>query len=221
MEYMIKYFTIYGERCSGTNFLMHSILNNFSIEYTTKYTWKHFFGHYNFQNNEEEDETLFIAIVRNPITWIDSLYKKMHHIPLENKGTYHNFLFNTFYSIYEDTYTEIMEDRHIITKNRYKNIFELRNVKNNYLIKEMKKKVKNYILIRYEDLRDQYDVVLHFLKNKFNLKQKEDPFVKITNYKGIKNKIYEKKKVELPIQIIKKILNNVNIEQEKSLGYIK
>jgi len=39
----------------------------------------------------------------------------------------------------------------------------MRKIKNNYLINDMKKKVKNYILIRYEDLRDNYDVVLDFL----------------------------------------------------------
>ena len=75
----IKYFTIYGERCSGTNFLMQSITENFNIEYTTKYCWKHFFGHYKFENNEEEDETLFIGIIREPISWIDSFFKKKHH----------------------------------------------------------------------------------------------------------------------------------------------
>ena len=137
---MVKYFTIYGERCSGTNFLMQSIIQNFNIEYTTKYTWKHFFGHYNFENNDDENETLFIGIIRHPITWLDSFFSKLHHIPHENRENIHTFLFNEFYSIYEDTLTEITEDRHIITKNRYKNIFELRNVKNDFLINDMKKK---------------------------------------------------------------------------------
>ena len=81
------------------------------------------------------------------------------------------FLFNEFYSVNEHS-NEIMEDRHFLTKERYKNIFELRKVKNNYLIKEMPTLVKNYLLIRYEDLRDNYDVVLKFIQKKFNLIQK-------------------------------------------------
>ena len=136
----IQYFTVYGERCSGTNFLTSAIEENFNLEFTSKYTWKHFFGHYKFENNEDEDNTLFIGIVRNPITWIDSFYKTPHHIPNENTVNIHTFISNSFYSIYSDN-KEIIEDRHILTNEKYNNIFELRYVKNNYLITEMKKNV--------------------------------------------------------------------------------
>jgi hypothetical protein len=217
---MLKYFTIFGERCSGTNFLEHAIKENFELEYTIKYAWKHFFGHYSFEYNQEENETLFIGIVRNPITWIDSLFAKMHHIPIENKATIKTFLFNQFYSIYEDRPEEIMEDRHLHTKNRYKNIFEMRQTKNEYLINDMKTKVKHYILIRYEDLRDNYDAVLDFFKNKFNLKQKNETYIKIDTYKGNNTKIFRKKNVTLTKKNINLIKNNIDIQQEKSLGYI-
>jgi len=218
---MLKYFTIFGERCSGTNFLEHAIKENFELEYTIKYAWKHFFGHYSFENNEEEDQTLFIGIVRNPITWIDSLFAKMHHIPDENKLNIKTFLFNEFYSVYEDRPEEIMEDRHIDTKKRYKNIFEMRDVKNQYLINDMKGKVKNYILIRYEDLRDNYNVILDFLKNKFNLISKNKEYITINTYKGNNKKIYIKKNVTLTKKIINVIKKNINNEQEKSLGYLQ
>ena len=218
----LKYFTIYGERCSGTNFLMQSIRENFNIEYTTKYCWKHFFGHYQFENNEEENDTLFIGIIREPISWIDSFFKKKHHLPDENRSNIHSFLFNQFYSIYEDTYTEIKEDRNMITNERYKNIFELRKIKNNFLINEMKNRVKNYVLIRYEDLRDNYDVILNFLKNKFNLNKigNGDKYIEILNYKGIPNKLYIPKNISINKNIIKIILKNIDKSQEKSLGYL-
>ena len=41
---MIKKFTIYGERCSGTNYLQNLVNDNFEIELTWEYGWKHFFG---------------------------------------------------------------------------------------------------------------------------------------------------------------------------------
>lgn len=216
---MIKYFTIYGERCSGTNFLMNAIINNFEVEYTTKYAWKHFFGYYNFEDSLD-DETLFIGIIREPISWIDSFYKKMHHIPNENRKTIRTFLFNQFYSLYEDTYNEIMEDRNIITKERYKNIFELRKVKNNFLIKEMPKKVKNYLLIRYEDLRDNYETILEYFHIKFNLKKKQSVYQRINNYKGTKDYMFTIKKITLRKNILKIIENNLDNEQEQSLGYL-
>jgi hypothetical protein len=219
---MIKYFTIYGERCSGTNFLMNAILNNFELEYTTKYAWKHFFGYYNFEDSlkSTDDETLFIGIIREPISWIDSFYKKMHHIPNENRKTIRTFLFNQFYSLYEDTYNEIMEDRNIITKERYKNIFELRKVKNNFLITEMPKKVKNYLLIRYEDLRDNYETILEYFHIKFNLKKKQSVYQRINNYKGTMDYMFTIKKITLRKNILKIIENNLDNKQEQSLGYL-
>ena len=220
---MIKYFTIYGERCSGTNFLMNAILKNFDVEYTIKYSFKHFFGFYDFdtfKNSNEDDEILFIGITREPISWIDSFYKKMHHIPIENKKNIQTFLFNNFYSIYEDTNTEIIEDRHIITKERYKNIFELRKVKNNFLINDMPKKVKNYLLIRYEDIRDNYEKVLDYFHIKFNLVKKNDRYIRINNYKGTKDYMFYKKHITLNKYVINIIKKNIESEQEKSLGYI-
>ena len=217
---MIKYFTIYGERCSGTNFLMHAIEKNFKIEYTSNYCWKHFFGNYNYTNNDIEDETLFIGIIRNPIEWIDSFYKMKHHVPDENRINIITFLFNEFYSLYENSNKEIMEDRNLITRERYKNIFEMRQVKNNYLINDMPKLVKNYLLIRYEDLRDGYSLILDYFHIKFKLEKKNIIYKTIDNYKGSMNYLFKPKNILLNkgiINIIKKKLDKI---QEKSLGYL-
>jgi len=216
---MIKYFQIYGERCSGTNFLECAIKENFDLEETTDYGWKHFFGFHDFKQTEHENETLFIGIVRNPITWIDSLYKAKHHIPEQNLNNIRVFMFNQFYSLYPDG-TEIMEDRNIITKERYGNLFGMRRTKNEYLMNTMKTTVKNYILIRYEDLRDNYETVLNFLNNKFDLKRKnKNEYSKILIYKGKMNKVFQKKPILLKPNIIELIKKNIDIEQEKLLGY--
>jgi len=224
---MIKYYTIYGERCSGTNFLEYAIKENFKLEYVTHYGAKHFFGFHVFNNKELEDETLFIGIIRNPITWIDSFYKKPHHIPLNNKNNINAFLKNPFYSLYENTNNIIEEDKNMLYINQdkipiYKNIFELRYIKNNYLINIVPKLVKNYILIRYEDLLNYYDTVLNFLYKKFDLIKIEhinQTFKRIEYYKGNRNYKYERKNINLKSKIINYIKKNVNKEQENNLGY--
>ena len=134
---MIKYFSVYGERCTGTNFLEQAILENFEIELVWHYHYKHFFGYYDFSKKnpiiENDDDVLFLGLVRDPVYWIDSFLKKKHHIPEENRINIQSFLNNEFYSVNEEN-IEIMEDRHIKTHQRYKNIFELRSIKNDYLI---------------------------------------------------------------------------------------
>jgi hypothetical protein len=96
----------------------------------------------------------------------------------------------------------------------------MRRIKNNYLMNDMKNNVKNFALIRYEDLRDNYDTVLNFIKNKFNLKRKnETEYIKILNYKGKQPNLYEKKPIMLIQNIIDLIKKHIDIEQEKVLGY--
>ena len=115
-----------------------------------------------------------------------------------------------------------MNDRNIITKKRYANIFELRKVKNNYLIYDLKKYIKKYILIRYEDLKNNYDEILSYIEDAFNLTRinKNLPFVRIINYKGDKNKkIYKEKKINFNEEIINLIKNNLDKEQESLIEY--
>ena len=218
---MIKKFTIFGERCSGTNFLEQAILQNFDLEVTWDYGWKHWIGHHQFQNTEQEDETLFIGIIREPLGWINSFFKKPHHLPHHNKKNIQSFIHNEFYSLY-DHGSENMLDRNYLTKKRYKNIFECRYYKNKYLIETMPKLVKNYILIRYEDLFQYYDLTLDYIKQKFQLTSKYNIFKKINTYKGEKNNnIFHQKPISLPINVSAIILKSLNQLQEQSLGYIQ
>lgn len=213
--------TIYGERCSGTNFLEQALKTNFDVNITYKYGWKHFFGFYDFDNNNTDD-TIFIGIIRNPIYWINSFSKELHHIPNENRKLY-NFLNNEFYSINEkNNDILIKEDLNYITKEKYKNIFELRKMKNDFLINIIPKKVKNYILINYECLLYNYNYTMRFIKDKFNLQNKNNEIIKINYYKdNKKTKFIKQKDIYLKEIIIDNIWSKLDVEQENKLGYFK
>ena len=86
---MIKNYTIYGERCSGTNYLQELMKENFDIDITWEYGWKHFFGHNNLCNS---DNTLFICIIRNINNWLNSLYKTPYHLNARMRLSTYNFL---------------------------------------------------------------------------------------------------------------------------------
>jgi hypothetical protein len=214
---MIEKFTILGERCSGTNFLEELMKTNFNINVTWEYGWKHFFGFYDFKKTENEDKTLFIGIVRHPIYWIESFFREQHHIP-KKPINIDKFLFDEFYSI--DSNNNVMkEDLNYITGKKYKNIFELRFLKNYYLINTMPNNVKNYILINYENLRDNYEVILDNIKNKFNLIQNFPIYKNITYYKQEKDKNFKKKNFTLPIKYQLLSFLYLNKIQEAKLGY--
>jgi hypothetical protein len=174
---MINKFTIFGERCSGTNYLEHIIKENFTIELTWNYGFKHFFGFSDFSNS---DDTLFVCIIRNPCDWFNSLYINKHHLPIYMRNNEENFLNSEVFSMVDeqgDGKEVIKNDINIETKEKYKNIFELRHVKMKYLIETMPTKVKNYILIRYEDLLNDFEKTMNrFLQFQLEIKTSHFPY---------------------------------------------
>lgn len=217
----MKKFTILGERCSGTNFLEKAISNNFELKLTWEYGWKHFFG---FSDYSNADDVLFIGIVRDPIQWLCSLYKNPHHLNQEMRKNWINFLTKECWSYYdievEDNKLgdEIMTDRNIYTGNRYKNIFELREIKIDFLLTVMPKKVKNYILIRYEDFLNNYEETLNLIEHRFLLKRKTEDYQKITAYKG-ESGTFIPKKYNIPEEFMPIVQKNLDHETEKNVGY--
>jgi len=218
----IDKFTILCERNSGSHFLQYALLNNFNLTYVEGF--KHFFG---FSEPLSDDNLLTICIVRHPIDWIDSFFKRLHHIPSHNKVSIQGFICNEFYSIYEKPEDiknkgyEIMEDRNFITGKRYSNIFELRKMKNEYFLNIIQNKIKNVCIIKYEDLRDDYQNTLNKLKTEFNLipKNKNVEYMPIVKYKGTYTALYKLKPIILNDDIKQLILESVDKEQEKILGY--
>jgi hypothetical protein len=222
---MIAQFTIFGERCSGTNYLEEVILNNFDINVTYEYSHKHFFG---FQNEllQISDDTLFICIVREPISWINSFFKNMHHLSLQFMELDKNikkylFLNAPIWSLHENN-TENLFDRNIYTGKRYKNIFELRYTKLKYQLTYLPTQVKNYIFIRYEDLLTNFNETMHKIKNKGLKVKNEDTFPLNSNKYKNTNKIFTfKKNYEIhPDKILNNPFFKVFNEYDKKLGYV-
>jgi hypothetical protein len=210
----VKKFTIYGERCSGTNYLENIISLNYELELTYEYGWKHFFG---FDDLTNSDDTLFICIIRNPYNWFNSLYKHPHHLCDNLKNNINNFLNNEVISIKNNN--EIMTDRNIYTQERYKNLFELRHTKLKYLIETLPTLVKNHTIIKYEGLLNNFETTMK-LFDKFNLIKKYNKIIN-NNKKDFKyGGLYVKKNY----YYIKKNLiyehKDFNDEYEKLLGYL-
>ena len=241
MAVPIKKFAILGERCSGTNFLEELITHNFNVSYTTEHGSKHFFCFEDYSHKNTGD-TLFIGIIRNPVYWLNSFSKEQYHVPEHNRKNLTSFLFNEFYSVHDeiDTTTTLLDSNIFIMNNKfythkynmnkndlnyttgkkYKNIFELRKIKNEYLINIMPTKVENYILVNYEDLLYNKEITLNTIKQKFNLIQSNSSFVSVQKYK--KSDTYNfvtQRQITFTPAVVKMIWNNLDTDQENNLGY--
>ena len=215
---MIKHVTIYGERCSGTNYLEELILLNFDVEITWNYGWKHFFG---FIDTSNSDDTLFIGIVRNLTDWVNSLYRERHHLPRELTQNVDTYLNNTFYSVHDNN-DEMMYDRNMETNERYKNIFELRRVKNKYLIKKMPDLVKNYTLITHDDLNANFRHVMKKLKDcGLKIKDNIEFPLNISYYKKFKHVSFKKKNNTISKKNIYKLIDDNELLNYEKLLFTK
>ena len=226
---MLKKYTIYGERCSGTNYLENIININFDVNLSWEYGWKHFFG---FQDDKlkNSDNTLFICIVRNLPDWINSFYREKHHLPLRYKTNMSEeekideFLNKEFWSFNDnnnnrDTSKEIMEDRNIYTGERYKNIFELRHTKIKWMLEDLQIKIKNCIFIKYEDLINNFEETLFKIKDKgLEVKKNINFPLNTNNYRNEKNKNNRKftpKKNSLSTEFILSNPNLIRLYEKK------
>lgn len=196
---MISKVTIIGERSSGTNWL-EAIFNGksyyynnqkfqrhknfrlihpeanpaFDLKYEIFPHGKHFFGFCD-EKIKQSDDTLYVAIVRNFYDYLESFYAYKHHVPSVNKSM-ENFIKNEWYSVWHGK--EYMQDRNWVTKERYKDIFELRKYKLKYLDEVMPNIANNYFLVRYEDMLHDVDKIVLDISEKFNLEIISKDFAK-------------------------------------------
>lgn len=206
----IDKFTIYGERHSGTNFLESCIKQRFGLELTYFFGFKHFFGWAKPETisyHKSSLHTLFIGIVRDPYQWTIGMLNAPHHIHPHRTVNILSFLTNEWYSTdYHEK--EIMDDRNFMTKQRYKNIFDMRTTKYRYLAEIMPVIAPNYVLFSYDTFLKNHDNYLNILQNRFYLKKIGDAPKPV-----IKNPYYVNPEIKSIID------TNLDWELEESLGF--
>jgi hypothetical protein len=212
MNTQINNFTIYAERHCGTKFLQSLIINHYNIPATYIFGWKHFFGFHNKEIMIGGKNTLFICITRDPFQWVHAMFKQPYHMKTENNIT--DFLLNPIYSYETENGNlclekEIIFERNIYTLDRYKNIFEMRNVKYNYLLYKLPKIAQNYIFIRYEDLCNNISQIQDIISSKLNIEP----------YTDIKNN-FLKQEYKIKKEIYNIIKSNLDIKIENTMGYL-
>lgn len=176
---------IFGERHSGTKFLQVTLNNFLEVSIVNKFGFKHFPILSNIlKYKEEADKTLFICIVRNPYDWLAAMHRLPHHCAIKDKKDFNGFLFSEWISR-NDKHEIIKEDSNIYNMRKFKNIFELRESKIQFLKYGLPLFVKNYIFIRYENFLNHY-YIPYFIKKistRFNIRQKN--IIDSTNFKSL------------------------------------
>jgi len=135
----IRRFQVYGQRCSGTNYLIRLIENNFgSAVFTESYGFKHWLVPH---STVFPEDVMALVIVRDPGDWIHSLFRNPWHLRAELKGApFRQFIRNIWDSCWDEDFWQmdasdtrylqpIEEERHPETGAAFANPFAMRRAK--------------------------------------------------------------------------------------------
>jgi len=220
----IKQYVLYGERHSGTKFLSNIFNKIFDLPLSSEYGHKHFFGFIPEDAISDAKTTLFVGIIRNPYDWIAAMNSLPHHTPSHLIPIYDHLLdewysIGQYYRVFDKkTYSvdkktkEIIEDKNFETKQRYYNIFEMRNKKMHYLINTIPLLAYNYILISYESLISNIELYINTVATSYKLQ---------INNKSIRYSYINPAPQRILLPETEKIItNNLNWKIENQMGYV-
>ena len=179
----ITTFKIYGERCSGTNFVETLIKQNFpAIRQDKRYNWEK----HNFVNPPFAlDTALAVVVVRDVFEWLKSLHRSPHQVGYWYRDVdFSGFLRHEWSGVFSGylipnqrqlpvRFKELMYERHPMTGERIKNVIELRNLK---LASQLKVRnlYRNWIILRFDEARDAPQSLVKHMTEHFNLQAAPD-----------------------------------------------
>jgi hypothetical protein len=166
-------FQIFGERCSGTNFLEHLLRTNFGQECITwSYGWKHWYIPCNrHEQLRAAEDVVFLVIVRNFYDWSRSLFSQPHHICPRPK-TLWSLLTDPILSKMGDGTMESDTDIFALRRNKILNFLELRPL------------VRYFHCVQYERLLEDPVEFVQFLSTQYNLPLLHQIVMGVSSYKG-------------------------------------
>lgn len=184
----VDHFQIFGDKNSGTNLARTLIAKNLTVEDRPIYGWKHSVP----AMAAFSPGALVVVLVRNAVDWSTAMYRLPHRNLLEDGSTaYSDFIRREWYSSIgrkprrnwtkpwnvptrEDfEHRELQLDRHPITGQRYRDIFEMRRVKLTAMLGVRHRGV-NMAVVRFEDLRQDPHGFIQGLADRFELSSKRE-----------------------------------------------
>lgn len=222
------HFQVFGERRTGTNFLHHLLDVNLDLNSTTRYGWKH--GGPTMPCIAKD--ALIVVVMRDPIGWLSSLHNRAFAKSHEGLP-FSEFLRREWYDEYipknfghtkwgyggmhKDRKVANQIDRHPVTGARFRNPFELRQVKTACFLGFLNREC-NVAIVDYANVRKNPEALISGLSENFNVKRNGP--LQVPERVGAPGKPRPRvAKDDIGEDDIRFIRESLDIEQEMSLGY--
>jgi len=215
---LVKNIKIFGERCSGTNYLELLIISNFkNIKISRSYGSKHQFKRVALEQGLSTSD-YFIVIHRNAYDWLRSLHKDPHHAPELLYMPFSKFLRSPWRTYIGKNWKKIIlnEDSKKMITESYDNVIELRNSKMKYFLSFPDR--GNLIHINYEQLVTEPYQYLKEIAEKFDI-ELQAKFAPVSTYKKTNKKFSGSHYALISKSDMLFINQNLNWSLEQRLGY--
>lgn len=222
----LRYLQIFGERCSGTNYVAQLLRKNLrGLQPTEAHGWKHGFPD---RVRLPADDTLFVVVVRDPFTWVRSLCRMPWHAAPELHGmAIGAFLRAPWWCQWGQDMdlaaddprqgTEMRHERDPRTGERFANVMALRTGKHHAWL-DLSTRVAHAVVVRYEDAAATPAAVLRALAQRFALSRW--PWLRrVAGEKGGPRRYVPQPLAPLPAADIDWIAGELDAALERALGY--
>lgn len=228
----IRNINIFGERCSGTNYLEQLIKSNLeTIQLSSAYGYKHFFPQKEITGLKKD---IFIIIYRDPFNWLRSFYRNPWHVAPELQNMpFSDFIRNEWKCVWDkhsgksegdELYgTEMLFERDPATGERFGNILKMRSAKV-AAFETIREKTPYTYYMKYEDLNSDPEHHVRCISNIFSIPM-TNTFSHVTTYKGQKwyqswkTKFFRKGLPTITREDIAYIVEQLDEKLELSIGY--
>lgn len=193
---------IYGERCSGTNWLAQLLRRNLpDLAQGDDFGWKHGWV---YGDVEHADDCLFLVLHRDPFDWLRSLQQMPWHTGPELHGApFSRFVRTPWRCVWgadmelaaDDARlgTEMLHERDQATGQPFANAMRLRTAKMRAW-QQLRQRVRHYECVRYEVVQRDPRAFVRGLASRYRLRQ-WPWFRDVTTFKGgraaFRPKVYE------------------------------
>jgi hypothetical protein len=222
----IRRIQIYGERCSGTNFLERLLIENLmSVTVCRDFGWKHGFHS---PDVGEADDCLFLVIYRNPFDWLRSLHRRpFHAAPPLRRVPFSDFIRREWWCVWDEAAhyppghemhgLEMMSERDPATGERFPDVLRLRTAKiRNW--EGLRGRASHTEYLRYEDLAASPSGYLESLSGRFGL-ERTDRFAPVDRARGRKRPYQPRSYKPIGTRDVRYIMERLEGALELGIGY--
>lgn len=218
---------IFGERCSGTNYLAQLLAVNMpELDIVWDYGWKH--GFYP-AGVDMAGDCLFLVINRNPFDWLRSLHKiPWHAAPELRELAFSDFIRAQWWCVWDDDHARLDSDSYHLGKEmmferdpqsgeRFANLLKLRTAKiRNW--ESLRDVTQHHAFLTYESLRADPAEAMALIAASIG-QELARPFANVASYKGSKLQYQSTAYSPMSAQDADFIVSQLDAALEAQLGY--